>query len=193
MKKLLKSAALFSAMLIALFLVFKNVAFASTTIDHQVHADSKVTFLAIGSPSMLKIRGKAVVPKGNLKRSDGKLQGELVVALRDFDTGMKLRNKHMHDKYLKTSEFPEARIILDPLTIPANLAEAKKLPFSGSLELHGQEKKITGVVTLNKVAEEVIADAKFNIDISEFGISIPSFAGITVAKSIEVEANIIAK
>lgn len=163
------------------------VFFSSLSFALETPVSGSVAFDAVGKPSMLKIHGEGKQLRGTLKRDAKTLSGDFVVKLDDLDTGMKLRNEHMKTKYLETAKYPEARFKLDALSLPMSEGEFKGLPFSGLITIRGVEKSVSG--TSDIVATKTIQNfsASFAIKISDFGMKIPSFAGVTVAEDVQVK------
>lgn len=152
-----------------------------------------VEFLALGRPAMIKILGKSDGPKGDLKAEKGALSGKLILDLNNFDTGIKLRNEHTKDKYLEVGKFPQAELTLDPLTL-AELEGGKdfskeKVPFKGTLKLHGEEKPVSGEADISRKGKELAVKAEFSIKTVDFKIETPKYMGITVAEDVKVNTN----
>ena len=153
-----------------------------------------VEFNAIGRPSALKIHGKGTAPKGALTVEGGTASGQLTFDLESLDTGIKMRNEHMKQKYLEVGKYSEATLTLTKMAISsAVLIEAGKsesVPFQGILHLHGIEKPVTGTAKLDRNGNNLSVDAQFGIKISDYGITIPSFSGITMAEDVNVSVQL---
>jgi len=134
-----------------------------STIAHAL----PVTFLAVGRPSMLKIRGEC---HGEIL---SRAPFEAVVKLESCKTGISLRDKHMKEKYLEVKVYPDA-------TLRGQMPEAGA--FKGKLTVHGKEADVVG-----EVKDGVLS---FSTTISAHGIEIPQFMGVTVADKVEIEAEI---
>jgi hypothetical protein len=150
---------------------------------------SEVNFLAVGKPSMLKIHGKATGPEANLKLEKGNLSGVTKFVLDQLDTGIGLRNQHMKEKYLQTKEFPKAELtILTAAVDPGfeNSMSNGEKPFLGRLKLHGKEQNVSGIFSVSKG----IVMAKFTLKVTDYGIEIPSYLGVTVTDSVDVSVNL---
>lgn len=157
-------------------------------------ATSKVDFLAVGNPGLLKVRGKLAEEKnvsGNLEFKDKKVTGTLSVKLDGFDTGINLRNQHMKEKYLETAKFPEAKLTLKPISIEDKGSADFEWtgPFEGTLSLHGVDKPVSGKSTLKKNKEKWVGDFSFGFELTDFAIAVPSYLGITISKTVQVEAS----
>lgn len=153
----------------------------------------KVVFNAVGRPKALKIKGTGSAPKGNLQVINGKLIGELSFDLNSLDTENKLRNTHMREKYLETDKHPIAKLTFKDVQIPASLIQgdaSESVDFTGILDLHGVSKPVSGKAQVKRSGKLVEVDASFGILISDFNISEPGFAGVTMAKDVAVEVQL---
>ncbi|MGZ3769800.1 MAG: YceI family protein [Bdellovibrio sp.] len=158
------------------------------------------TFLAMGNPSAIRINGKGDGPQGTLMSQEkGELfilSGQLKVNLKSYDTGISLRDRHMKEKYLEVGKYEEAVLTIDSVAVPKAVLlkpSETKFPFAGILDLHGIKKNVTGDFTVNVGTEGTKITAVFQIKLSDYGIQVPSFAGITVADEVEVNATSNAK
>jgi len=154
-------------------------------------AASQVTFLTIGRPSLIKIKGVGASVTGGCKIVDQatsqEMTGEAEFDLSSLKTGIKLRDSHMKDKYLEVAKFPKALLKLSAISLAPSQKQGQ---FKGMLTLHGVTLPIEGSYEILKAeteASEVKLD--FKLLLSDYGISIPSFAGITVANDVEITAN----
>lgn len=196
-----------SALLVLLFsfcLVGSAASTPSRILDLE-NTKSRVEFLSIGNPGAIKIRGKLSeekpVLKGTLRLDGSALSGTATVLLDSFDTGIELRNKHMKEKYLETQKWKTAELTLTKMTLPdaclQKECEPSKVPFEGTLALHGVNKPVSGVAGVKKTANELEANFEFKFPLSEFGIETPNFMGVTVAKevtvSVAVNGNLVGK
>ncbi len=161
---------------------------------------SKVEFLAIGRPSAIKIRGEGGSAKGTINIGTEKTIGEIQVNLDDFKTGMSKRDEHMKTKYLELgkAENKTATLKISNVKLPKDYwttkPEMSDVKFYGTLRLHGVEKNVEGNLNLKKAEGNVAqGNSKFTIKLPDYGITIPSFAGITVAEDVDVTVNFEAK
>lgn len=180
----------------AKMLVAVVVAFASLQANAAVKmldlskGESRIEFLAVGKPSMLKIRGKGGPLTGKVSVKDLIVSGIIDVDLNSFDTGINLRNTHMKEKYLQTGQYPKAQLTMGKIALPADWLTRGKLdsvPFDGILKLRGVEKPVSGTLSLANINKTVDGNAKFKFKITDFGIEVPSYAGIKVTDEVEVD------
>lgn len=157
----------------------------------QLNGDTgQLEFRALGKPNALKIHGKGSAPKGDLSLKGNAVSGSLRFDLQSLDTGIELRNKHMKEKYLETSKYSEAVLTLTKMSVPEALEAAdgsvEQAPFQGMLSLHGVQKPVSGLANLKRAKDKITVDASFGIKTSDFGITTPSFAGVTLAEDVQV-------
>lgn len=168
----------------AIAITISTQAFAVENL-HVEAANSSIEFLAKGSPGFLKIQGTEGKLKGTLALNDSKLNGELVADLNLFKTGIDLRDQHMKEKYLETGKFPQATLKIDNQAI--NLASTEKQSLQGLLTLHGVTKPVALEAIVKKTdAKKYDVQSSFKIVLSDFGIDVPKYLGITVAEDVTV-------
>lgn len=179
-----------------LFVLFFMCSPAFAAMSFKMTKESGTTnFLAIGNPSAIRIDGKGEGPDGTLaaqeKGESWIVSGELRVNLKNTDTGIALRDRHMKDKYLEVGKFENAILSVNDLTVLKSALTKEtdtKLPFTGTLDLHGVKKPVNGEFVVKSSVEGLKMTASFQLKLSDYGIVIPSFAGITVADQVEVNA-----
>jgi polyisoprenoid-binding protein YceI len=182
-----------SILLLAALFSWQSVNAASYTVDSGT---SSVEFLAVGRPSMIKIKGTGAKPSGTFI-TDSSSGSEIKVDLNQFTTGMSLRDRHMKEKYLETAKPGNQFAILKISKIDLS---GKELPASGEIPA-----KISGTLTLHGKTLPVSSDAKLKIDgaklssdvnlklkLTDYGVEIPSFAGVTVAADVDVDVKLLA-
>ncbi len=156
-----------------------------------------VHFEAVGKPSFIKIRGEAkeaTSSKSEAEIDGAKVKGSFKFSLKELKTGIDMRDNHMKEKYLQVEKFPDAELKLTTVQLPTGWSvakpESKDVPFEGTLKLHGVEKPIKGSIDLSKSDSKIVGAAKFEVKISEFGIDIPKYMGVTVADVVKVDVTV---
>jgi len=140
-------------------------------------------FVANANPGFLEINGKGgVVSSDDFSQAGGKISGTFKVKGESFDTGMDTRNEHMRTKYLEVEKYPDIIFKLDPVLIAAGTSKA----FTGMLDLHGKKGKVSGIVTFTSAN----AVASFSVDVTSFGIAVPTYKLLTVAKNVDIKVTI---
>jgi polyisoprenoid-binding protein YceI len=179
--------------LVAMVLVctgFLARANAANRVDFDLkQSTGSVEFHATGHPSALKIVGKGDKAVGHFVLEGDTVTGDSSFHLASLDTFNETRNHHMKEKYLEVDKFPEAKLTLAKLKLPKELSDNVSLtavPFEGKLSLHGVEKPVKGTVNLERKGAQVTVTAQFAIKILDFGITLPTFLGITMADDVQV-------
>lgn len=181
-----------SKILLVLLLLPTSFSEAASKVFKFDTSQSTVEFLAIGKPSMLKIRGTGGKVSGEMAQQENKLQGKIQVDLKEFDTGMALRNQHMKEKYLQVQDEKNRYATFEFIEFEAsdvlkNGGQKDSIPFKANLTLHGIQKEVSGLAKLNVQNQQYSGNSKLKIKLSDFGIDIPSFAGVTVAEDVDID------
>jgi len=156
---------------------------------------SKVSFVAVGRPGLMKIHGEGGKVEGRLDLSKKEGLGELTVNLDDFDTGIALRNQHMKEKYLQTNDPAKktARLKVEKLELSPELLKnggKADVPFSGNLLLHGEEKDVSGSLQAEVQGDKLNGKTNLKLNLSDYKVEIPSYLGIKVAETVDVEVSL---
>ena len=177
------------------FIGFLLLSVFATTVSAAIELQSDssqghVSFFALGRPSMIRIRGEASGPEGKLAIQNGKANGEFRLDLKNLNTGISLRDEHMKEKYLEVGKNPNAILKIQEMPLPPNLQKINSTEFKGELTLHGVTKAIQGKFEVEESSGQKKAKAEFSIALDDFGIDIPKYMGISVAKEVTVEVNL---
>ena len=168
--------------LIILAMLFSGMAAA----DYK--ATGTAEFIAVGSPSFLKINGVGGVVGCTLK-GDKFVTGECKVFMKYLKTGMELRDKHMKEKYLLTETYEYSKLTLDKFEVKEG-----DQSFSGILKIKKDSARFTGQANLTKHKESWKATLSGEVNIKDYpSIGVPSYLGITVADKVEVKIELEAK
>lgn len=152
--------------------------------DRILH--SKVAFVATGRPTFIKIRGEGKIESATMQVTNGKLDGHFRVDLSTLDTGIDLRNTHMREKYLEVDKFPHAVLAFRKVPIAANGSEEV---FGGRLDLHGHSRPVEVSAKVERSGPRIRIAAHFTLLLTDYGVAIPSYKGITVAKRVALDVD----
>ncbi len=156
--------------------------------------ESKVEFLAVGKPSLLKINGTGGKLKGQVQFKNLTVSADCTVALEGITTGIGLRDEHMKNKYLEISKFPEATLKISELKIEKDFLKEngiqKNIPFKGKLKIHGIESDIEGTADVDSEEKNISIQAQTKTNITAHKIDIPSYLGIKVADEVEIKVDL---
>lgn len=127
------------------------------------------------------------------------LQGEVQVDLATIDSGNGLRDGRMRNEFLQTDKFPKATLTIDKLEGYPKFSEWKKWGLKQTGKIYGQLtiRNITHPVVWDAEAiylgKELKVSAKGQIKMTDFGITPPSLAFVTVEDNVGLQATIVAK
>lgn len=164
--------------LAALFLLMATTSFATAATPLKVSGG--VTWQATGKPGFLKIDGEGGKVTGTLNVDGDMVTGTLEVALKDFVTGIELRDEHMRDRYLQVATYPTARLVVTP----TKLGSATSI--NGVLTIKGTSKPAVGACAVKEVSGAYEASCNLSVKLSDYPVGVPSHLGVTVAELVDV-------
>ena len=138
-----------------------------------------VEFTAVG-PAGLKINGKSPA----ITESESGANVVVTVPLANLDTGIGLRNDHMKKKYLETDKYPNA--VLTVAKSAVSLPNGGTGDSTGTLSMHGKQKNAPFHYTVRKEGTEYVVSGNLRVNLTDFGIEQPSFAGASVKPDVDV-------
>lgn len=146
-------------------------------------AGPEVSFTLIG-PAGMKIVGNGSA----LRVLDEGAMVKISVPLAGMKSGISMRDKHMHEKYLETANFPttELHVLRSALKIPA--AGAVTQDAAGTLLLHGKSKSVTFHYSCSRAGAQLNVQGTMHINMNDFGIQVPSYLGVTVKPDVDIAA-----
>ena len=151
-------------------------------------SEALMAFTAMATPGALKISGKQTDTKAmktEIKIHGQQMSGTASLQLVSLATGIDLRDKHMKGKYLETDKFPQAIFTFKKVTLPKELT-GEKIPFEGTMNLHGVEKPISGEITLEKKESALTITHEFKVKTGDFGITTPHFMSVKMGEEVSV-------
>jgi polyisoprenoid-binding protein YceI len=146
----------------------------------------QVEFTAIGKPSALKIVGKGEGPAGEVKIENNLASGELSFHLPSLKTGISLRDKHMHEKYLKSDVNPKAIFKFTK----ADVKNKKEGLIKGTLTLNGESHPAEVHYKDIDAGDKISGEANMTLLLTDYKIDIPKYMGITVAETVRVQITV---
>ena len=151
--------------------------------------EGHLEFMAIGRPAMIRIKGESGGPEGSIEIAAEKVTGQFKFSLNSLNTGIDMRDQHMKEKYLETGKNPEASLMIEKMVLTDSV-QGKDVPFSGQLKMHGLSKPVTGIASYETKDKNKSTHVEFKIHLSDFGISVPSYAGVTVADEVQIKMDL---
>jgi len=152
--------------------------------------DNGAKFNASG-PGGLAIVGKA---DNNVSVADDGANVTVTVALKDLETGISLRNRHMREKYLETDKYPNAVLVVPraQLQFPAAGAGASG-SAQGQMTIHGVTRPVTVAYNARNAGGTYAVTGSAPLNINDFGIQVPSYLGVTVKPNLTVDVRFAAR
>jgi polyisoprenoid-binding protein YceI len=149
-------------------------------------SDPHVTFEAFG-PAGMKINGTT----SDLSVAEDAAGNVIVnVPLSNLTTGIALRDQHMREKYLEVPKYQGATLTIARAALKWPAAGQKvEADAPGALTLHGQTRPVSVHYDAKPEGVGFSTHGKFRINMNEFGISVPSYLGVTVKPDIDVSAS----
>jgi hypothetical protein len=179
MKRSVYRSALTSALTVAVLLT-PLAASAGLTTPSGVG----VKFVAAG-PGGVSIVGESAA----LRIVDDGQSIAVVAPLDALHTGIGLRDRHMKEKYLEVAKYPEAELRVDRKSLAFPNAGQLARDTRGELKLHGHSKPVPFHYVVTRAANGFDVSAKFQLNIKDYGIEVPSYLGITVKPDVEVSVH----
>lgn len=116
------------------------------------------------------------------------------VPLDTLDTGIALRDRHMKEKYLDTAKFPNVVLVVPRGTLKLPQAgQASEGQANGKLTLHGVTKEVPFTYKVQRTGDAHAVTGVLKFNFRDFGVEVPSYAGITVKPDIVVDVAFEAK
>ena len=101
----------------------------------------------------------------------------------DFIFPKPLMQEHFNESYLESDKFPKASF--------SGIIEEKNesIVATGTLKIHGESNKVEVTGSLEKTKNNVIINATFVIELTDYKIKIPKVVMYNIAEEIEVTVN----
>jgi polyisoprenoid-binding protein YceI len=175
----------------ALLLALTGLAGPARAADWKVGKGSEVAFTARITGGSFVARSQKV--EGTVAvADDGKklTSASVAVDAASFDTGVDMRNEHMRDKYLEASRFPEIRFAAGDQAI--DLKPGATFRLGGNLTAKGVSRPLQAEGRVESAsAGEIVASARFKVDITAFGIPRPSFLVVRMDPIVDVTVRLV--
>jgi polyisoprenoid-binding protein YceI len=161
-----------------------------TTVSAVGHAalsrteNAQVSFTATG-PAGMKIIGTT----HDLSVAEANQEIVAIVPLRNLDTKIELRNKHMREKYLEVEKYPNAelRVPRSALTMPPGAPISARA--EGTLTLHGRAKATSFTYVAKPDGSGIAVTGTLHVNMTDHGIAQPGYSGVSVKPDVDVQVS----
>jgi polyisoprenoid-binding protein YceI len=120
-------------------------------------------------------------------------QIEFSVLIKSFAFEKALMQEHFNENYLESDKFPKSVFkgrIEDLIKINFDKEGKYMVSVTGQLTLHGETQTLTTPATITIQKGGALANADFNITLSDYKISIPSLVKDKISKTVKVTVNL---
>jgi polyisoprenoid-binding protein YceI len=148
----------------------------------------KVDFYAVGNPGLLDIDGKS----DQLSVSDDGTTVTFKLPMASVRTGIALRDHHMNEKYVEIATFPDVTLAFSRADVPwpTEVGQAASGTVAAEFTAHGVARPTQVKYTVKKSKVGYRIHGEFPFDISQHGIVVPAYLGITVESAMRAEATV---
>lgn len=115
------------------------------------------------------------------------------VLMKSFEFPKALMQEHFNENYVESDKFPDAKFIGKVMNIKDVKIDKDGIypvTVEGNLTLHGVTKPVSAKGTFEIKQGKITGKSKFNLQISDYNISIPSAVIKNIAKSIEITIDV---
>lgn len=150
----------------------------------KTNDEATATFHGVGSVAGMKIDGST----NQVSVSDDGTNVKVTVNLTNLDTKLALRNDHMRNKYLEVGTYPNAELTVarSALKFPAQGASSSG-DATGTMKIHGKDKQVTFHYAAGNSGGKITVKGSAHILTTDYGIVIPTYAGVTMKPDVDLE------
>lgn len=156
------------------------------TVRIELPADTSIGFEL--KATMHTVHGTAELEHGTFTfdTSTGEADGDAVVTAASADTDNDKRDKKMHNKVLRSDDYPEITLHADRIEGQLARTGTSELTLVGSMELLGAEHPVTVPMTVTMDGDRASVEAELTVPYVEWGLEDPSTFILRVAKEVPV-------
>ena len=155
----------------------------------QVTGEPTAAFRGRG-PGGFSLEGKT----HQLRVEDDGTLLRILVPLAGLQTGIALRDRHMRERYLEVEKYPEAVLELpwSAVKLPED-GQTAEGTAAGKMTLHGKSHEVQVKYRLSRSGSRYQVSGTVPLNITDYGIDVPSYFGITVQPEVEASATFAAE
>jgi polyisoprenoid-binding protein YceI len=114
---------------------------------------------------------------------------KVIVPLAGLQTGIGLRDRHMREKYLQVDKYPDAVLELpwSSVKLPAD-GQSIEGTAPAKMTLHGKTQDVQVKYRITRTGNRYQVTGNVPLKITDYGIDIPSYLGITVQPDVDASA-----
>ena len=151
-----------------------------------------ITFEA-SVPSFEEVKGKNDAVTCVLNTSNGDIAA--LALMKGFRFRVALMEEHFNENYMESSKYPKATFKgkIENFDVSKLTSAVKDYTIKGKLELHGKSNDIVTIGKIKKNGNDIEIKTSFSVNISDYGIEIPSVVSKKIAKKVNIDCNFLLK
>lgn len=180
-----------SAVSVGLLMLVALVAVGAEPVELELDAAASTAAFTLGA-TLHTVHGEVPITAGRLRfdPDGGEASGEVVLDARGAVTGDDKRDEKMHDKVLRSDDFPHLVFRLDRVDGTLPVEGAGELRLIGSLELLGEAHDVVIPASVSRHGDTVEGHAEVSVPYVAWGLEDPSVFVLRVDKEILVELDV---
>jgi len=151
-------------------------------------SQGSVSFFAAG-PGGLKIVGTT----SDISVGEDAANVTVTVPLASLATGISLRDHHMRDKYLEVGKYPNAQLTVPRASLRFPSGAPVTADVDGTMSIHGVRRPVKIHYTARPAGDGLDVQGTTHVNMTEFGIQVPSYFGVTVKPDVDLDVKFRAK
>jgi len=177
---------------------------------YTIAADGKNQASFESAATLENIKGTATKLSGTIAADPANPAAssvDLTIDVASLDTGIAMRNEHLHDRYLAVEKFPIMTFKSVSVTSPLKAIGPNQpvdVSVTGDMTLHGVTKRITVPVRVVIIPQSELtkssrgagdwihATTTFPIKLTDFGIEVPEKMLMKVSNDISIKVDVFA-
>jgi polyisoprenoid-binding protein YceI len=174
------------------FFVLVSLVFIALSTRSQDRLLTRSGFISFYSDAPLeKIEANTRTAASVLDKKTG--QVEFSVLIKSFSFRKALMQEHFNENYLESDKFPKSVFIgriNDVSKVDFDKDAEYAVTVTGQLTIHGVTRTVTTPAILTVKNRVTIANATFNISLTDYKISIPSLVKDKISETVKIVVNL---
>lgn len=174
------------------FFVLVSLVFIAMSTRSQERLLTRSGFISFYSDAPLeKIEANTRTAASVLDKKTG--QVEFSVLIKSFSFRKALMQEHFNENYLESDKFPKSVFIgriNDVSKVDFDKDAEYAVTVTGQLTIHGVTRTVTTPAILTVKNRVTVANATFNISLTDYKISIPSLVKDKISETVKIVVNL---
>ena len=114
------------------------------------------------------------------------------VPMASVATGIALRDHHMNEKYVDVAQFPDVTLAFKRADVPwpTAVGQAASGTVAAEFTAHGVTRPVDVKYNVKKSKTGYRIHGEFAFDISQHGVVVPAYLGVTIESAMRAEATV---